>query len=135
MVDGASSFRIAAVTIACTDLARSVRFYEQVLGAVREPRDGYGCPWFRLGPLSITLLPNATAASPAKFPDHSMAMLWVETDDLAAAARRFAEFGVSVLEEGDGQWMMIADPDGIVIEVWQAESGESGGHPRSRVNE
>jgi catechol 2,3-dioxygenase-like lactoylglutathione lyase family enzyme len=122
-----TSFQVAAVTIACTDLARSVKFYETVLGAVRQPGDGYGCPWFKLGPISISLLPNAVEASPAKFPDHPMAMLWLETDDLAAAVRRFARSGITVLQPSDGQFMMITDPDGIVIEVWQAESEGSGG--------
>jgi catechol 2,3-dioxygenase-like lactoylglutathione lyase family enzyme len=127
MVDGKPSFRLTAVTIACTDLVRSVRFYEQALGAIRELGDGYGCPWFKLGPLSISLLHNATMASPAKFPDHPMAMLWIETDDLAAAALRFARFGAEVLNPSDGQSMVITDPDGIVIEVWQAASEDSGG--------
>lgn len=120
MAGGKTSLRVAAVTIACTDLARSVQFYEQVLGAEPEHGDGYGCPWFTLGPVSISLLHNATAASPAKFPDHPMAMLWLETDDLAAVAERFAHFGVEVLQPADGQSMMLRDPDGIVIEVWQA---------------
>jgi catechol 2,3-dioxygenase-like lactoylglutathione lyase family enzyme len=126
MARATTSFWIAAVTIACTDLARSVDFYEKLLGAVREPGDGYGCPWFKLGPVSISLLHNATAASPAKFPDHPMAMLWLETDDLAGAAQRFAKFGVEVLNPSDGQFMMVTDPDGIVIEVWQSEPDGSG---------
>lgn len=120
MAEGKTSLRVAAVTIACTDLARSVQFYEQVLGAEREQGDGYGCPWFTLGPVSISLLHNATAASPARFPEHPMAMLWLETADLAAVAERFAQFGVDVLQPADGQSMMVRDPDGIVIEVWQA---------------
>jgi hypothetical protein len=35
------------------------RFYEDVLGASPDPRDGYGCPWYRLGAWSISLMPNA----------------------------------------------------------------------------
>jgi len=128
MVGGKTSFQLLAVTIVCTDLARSVRFYEQALGAVREADDGYGCPWFKLGSVPITLLHNATMVSPAKFPEHPMAMLWVETDDLTTAARRFAHFGVKVLNPSDGQSMIIADPDGIVIEVWQAAPEDSVGN-------
>lgn len=119
-----ASLRVAAITVACTDLARSVWFYERVLGATREPGDGYGCPWFKLGPISISLLHNATEASPAKFPDHPMAMLWLESDDLDVEAERFARLGVTVLNPFDGQSMTIADPDGIVIEVWQAQTAE-----------
>jgi predicted enzyme related to lactoylglutathione lyase len=127
MVGNKASLQLMAITIVCTDLTRSMRFYEQALGAVREPDDGYGCPWFKLGQLWISLLDNATTVSPAKFPGHPMAMLWVETDDLTAAAQRFVQFGVKVLNPSDGQSMIIADPDGIVIEVWQAPPEESVG--------
>ena len=120
MAKGKPSLRVAAVTIACMDLARSVKFYEQVLGAVREEGDGNGvCPWFKLGPISISLLCNATEASPANFPDHPMAMLWLETDDLAAVAKRFDKFKINVLEPSNGDFMIVSDPDGIIIEVWQ----------------
>ena len=43
MTAGKTSLRISAVTIACTDLDRSVEFYEQILGAQREPGYGYRC--------------------------------------------------------------------------------------------
>lgn len=118
--------RGAAVTIACTDKDVSARFYEDMLGAVPDPRDGYGCPWYRLGPLLISLMPNAAGRSPATFPEHAMPILWLEVDDLEAAARRFADHRVEVIEESDGQFMMIADPDGLPIEVWQAEPGPEG---------
>jgi predicted enzyme related to lactoylglutathione lyase len=52
-----------------------------------------------------------------------MPILWLEVDDLEAAERRFAERGVEVIQPSDGQFMMVADPDGLVIEVWQAEPG------------
>ena len=29
-----------------------------------------------------------------------------------------------VVEPSDGQFLMVTDPDGLVIEVWQAEDGE-----------
>ena len=79
--------------------------------------------------MSISIMPNATEPSPARMPSHPMAMLWIETDDLAAAARRFTEFGVQILQPSDGQFMMVADPDGIIIEVWQ-----SGVHRARRRN-
>jgi Glyoxalase/Bleomycin resistance protein/Dioxygenase superfamily len=78
--------------------------------------------WFRLDSLQITLLPNAAEPSPSKFPDHAMPMLWLEVDDLAAAARRFARHRVKVIDFHEEQMMIIADPDGIQIEVWQAEA-------------
>src|SRR4051794_107954 len=117
------AFRMKALTVACTDLKRSQHFYKTVLGA--EPvatDDGIGCPWYRLGTVLITLLPNATERSPAEFPTHAMPILWLEVDDLAAAAKRFARYHVEIIEPGDGQFLMVADPDGLVIEVWQSET-------------
>ena len=64
------TFRVKALTIACTDHRRSEVFYRKVLGAVTFPTGdpGYGCLWLRLGTLTITLLPNAAERSPAAFP-------------------------------------------------------------------
>lgn len=115
------TFRPKTLTVACTDLDRSGRFYEDVLGASPDPRDGHGCPWYRLGDWSITLMPNAAERSPSSFPNHAMMALWLEVDDLAAAERLFARDQVEVVQPSDGQFMMIADPDGLMIEVWQAE--------------
>jgi catechol 2,3-dioxygenase-like lactoylglutathione lyase family enzyme len=114
--------RFRAITIACTDPARTATFYETVFGAVRRPADNGIGNWFQLGGVDITLLANATEKSPGKFPTHAMPILWLEVDDLAAAARLIADHGVPVIDEGDGQFMMIADPDGLVIEVWERES-------------
>jgi catechol 2,3-dioxygenase-like lactoylglutathione lyase family enzyme len=121
MTERELTFRSKALTVACTDLDRSRRFYEGVLGASPDPRDGYGCPWYRLGDWSITLMPNAAERSPSSFPDHAMTVLWLEVDDLEAAGRLFARDQVEVVQPSDGQFMMIADPDGLMIEVWQAE--------------
>jgi catechol 2,3-dioxygenase-like lactoylglutathione lyase family enzyme len=125
MTGGRVSFRGKALTIACTNLQQSVHFYENLLGAVVLPEDGYGCPWYRLGSFVFTLLPNAAERSPASFPTHAMAMLWLEVEDLEAARGRLTQFGVKIIQPPDGQSMLIADPDGLVIEVWQSEA-ESG---------
>jgi predicted enzyme related to lactoylglutathione lyase len=119
------SFRVKALTIACTDHRRSERFYREVLGAATLPTDdpGYGCLWLQIGTLAITLMPNAAQRSPAEFPTHAMPILWLEVDDLEAAAQQFARHGVEVITPSDGQFMQIADPDGLVIEVWETEVG------------
>lgn len=113
-------FHGKAITVACTDQIRSERFYESVLGAKRIPGDGYGCSWFRLGSLTLSLMPNADAPSPAEFPTHAMPILWMEVDDLAAAAELFASSDVPIVDPGDGQFMQVSDPDGIIIEIWQS---------------
>jgi hypothetical protein len=121
MSGGEPTFRPKALTIVCTDLNRSRRCYEDVLRASPDPRDGYGCPWYQLGAWSINLMPNASERNPSSFPGQAMTILWLEIDDLAAAERHFARNQVEVVQPSDGQFMMIADPDGLIIEVWQAE--------------
>jgi catechol 2,3-dioxygenase-like lactoylglutathione lyase family enzyme len=107
-------FGVRALTVACTDVARSEQFYHTVLGADRISTDiGW---WFRLGSVEINLLPNAAEPNPAEFPTHAMPILWLEVDDLAGAAKRFARHDVRVVSPSDGMFMMVADPDGLVIE-------------------
>lgn len=115
------AFRPKALTVVCTDLDRSRRFYEDVLGATLDPRDGYGCAWYRFGEWYVTLMPNAAEPSPSSFPAHAMTILWLEVDDLEAAEQHFARHQVRVVRPSDGQFMMIADPDGLMIEVWLPE--------------
>jgi catechol 2,3-dioxygenase-like lactoylglutathione lyase family enzyme len=115
-------FQVRALTIACTDVERSVQFYRSVLGASVIPTDNGVGWWYRLGSLEVTLIPNAAAPSPARFPTHAMPILWLEVDDLAAAAERFSQYGVTIIDPGDGQYLMLTDPDGLVIEVWQSQS-------------
>lgn len=119
-----SFFRAVAITIACTDMAASEHFYHEVLGATRHPRDeGFGCRWFLLGTFAFNLMPNAEQRSPAVFPAHAMPILWLEVDDLAEAKRRFVKASVKIIDEPiDGPFIMVEDPDGLLIEVWQRET-------------
>lgn len=116
-------FRGRAVTIACTDLRKSLRFYEEVLGAAIVPTEEGTFPWFQLGSLVLTLMPNAVERCPAMMPTHAMAMLWLEVDDLHAAYDWCVKSGVEIIQppHPEALFMLIADPDGIVIEVWQSE--------------
>lgn len=114
-------FSAKAVIVNCTDHRRSEEFYRKTLGATTlQTRDtGFGCPWLKLGSLKITLVPNASERSSADSSMKAMTMLWVEVNDLKAATKRFAKSKVEIVDPGDGQFMQIADPDGLVIEVWQ----------------
>ncbi|MFO0909532.1 MAG: VOC family protein [Isosphaeraceae bacterium] len=108
----------------CTNADRSTRFYCDVLGAIALPSDnGFGW-WLRLGTFELNLLPNAVTASPAVFPTHAMPILWLEVPNLAEAAAWFARHKVVVVDPGDGQYMQVADPDGLLIEVWQAQAAD-----------
>jgi predicted enzyme related to lactoylglutathione lyase len=49
-------------------------------------------------------------------------MLWLEVDDLPAAHRRLVEAGVRIVEAPQGgPYVLIADPDGLLIEVWERD--------------
>jgi catechol 2,3-dioxygenase-like lactoylglutathione lyase family enzyme len=112
-------FRGKSITIVCTDTARSAAFYRGVLGADLLPGDGYGCPWYRLGDLVFSLVANAATPSTSS-PSAATLMLWLEVDDLPAAHRRLAEAGVRIVEAPEGgPYVLIADPDGLLIEVWE----------------
>ena len=121
------AFRPKALVISCRDHHRSALFYEAVLGATRIPGDGdgYGCPWFRLGPWELSLMPNATEDSAGLLPAHAATMLMMEVDDLRAAHRYCVRAGVVVVEPPNGPYMIIADPDGLHIEVWQADDEDA----------
>jgi catechol 2,3-dioxygenase-like lactoylglutathione lyase family enzyme len=116
-------FSRAAVVVSCTDVARSRKFYEKVLGAVLDPGEEHdACPWFSLGGLRLGLMPNAArAALPS--PEHAAMSLFVEVDDLESTHRELVRKGVTILQAPEGGPLaVIADPDGIVIEVWQAHA-------------
>jgi catechol 2,3-dioxygenase-like lactoylglutathione lyase family enzyme len=123
----AIAFRGKAITIACTDKARSHRFYAEVLGAELLPGDGYGCPWYRLGSLTFSLLPNASEPCPVSFPTQAGTMLWLEVDDLGAAHRHLIQQGVSVVELHESESMIVTDPDGVLIEIWQVQADAASG--------
>jgi catechol 2,3-dioxygenase-like lactoylglutathione lyase family enzyme len=115
------SFSRAAIILSCTDAARSLRFYRDVLGATVADVDEGACAWLTLGGIRITLVPNARRpAEPST--DRAAASLWIEVDDLEGACRAFARQGVSILQEpAGGPLAVIADPDGIIIEVWRSD--------------
>src|SRR5262245_17984166 len=104
------TFRGKAVTIACTDLKRSERFYARVLGGKRLPGDGLGCTWLRVGEVTLSLMPNAEERSPAEFPTHAMPVLWLVVDDLAAAHRHLRRNRDQVLEHHEDEFMLVVDP-------------------------
>src|SRR5262245_31433255 len=103
-------FRGRSVTIVCTDMDRSQRFYSDLLGAEPTTFESGTCRWFQLGALTLSLMPNAEERSPAEFPTHAMPMLWLEVDDVAAASKFLTTNG-ALVEEIDDQTFLVADPD------------------------
>src|SRR5579862_1663112 len=93
-----TSFHVRAVTVVCTDIDKSVRFYQHVLGATLLPADeptGAAVRWLRLGSLDINLCSNAEQPSRSSFGDDAMYSLWLETDNLEATERLFRENSVT----------------------------------------
>ena len=94
-----------------------------VLGATLVPGDGLGCRWYQLGALTISLMPNAEHKSPAEFPEHAMPVLWIEVDDIKLAHEHLKKSGTTIIQPPDDEMLLlIADPDGLVIEVWQKDN-------------
>ncbi|MCA9078163.1 MAG: VOC family protein [Planctomycetaceae bacterium] len=95
-------------------------FYRKVLGAeLLQGDDPITCPWLQLGGLTITLLENTDRSSQLSFSEQAMATLLVFTDDISGAFDRATRWGARVIEplvEGNANFL-IADPDGIYIEV------------------
>ncbi len=97
-------------------------FYCEAFGAELLSTDTpITCPWLRIGDLTITLLENTERPSPLEFSEHAMATLLLQVDDLNGAFLRATKQGARVIEppHDGGFSFIVADPDGIIIEIWQ----------------
>jgi catechol 2,3-dioxygenase-like lactoylglutathione lyase family enzyme len=112
------------ISFAITDLERSRRFYEGVLGLEQIERPDLGAVkgvWYRTGGTEVHLIvpPEGAevGAAPNKIsPVAGHVAFWV--DDYGATRDRLRSKGIDVLEAGPraGQ-MWVQDPDGNVIEL------------------
>ncbi len=109
-----------SVTILCTDLTCSVRFYEHILGATAIPLEHGTCGWYQLGSLRFSLVENAVEQNVSTFPEHAQIMLWLNVPSLSWAAKWFQAHDVPIIEKNDSQRMLISDPDGLLIEIWES---------------
>ena len=105
------------------DLARSRRFYEEVLGLQQIPRPDLGAlggVWYAAGPCEVHLIelpPGAEmAAPPAKLSpiDRHAAFAVADYDETLAHLRRHE---LEVVESPGGGQMWVQDPDGHIIEL------------------
>lgn len=113
-----------AICIICTDRCRSLDFYRNALGAETIPGDVEGtCPWLRIGDLNITFVSNTDKGSKLDHSETAMAIMLLQVDDLVAAYDQAMRHGARVVDalEPNGVHFIIADPDGIIIEVMQSE--------------
>lgn len=122
VADEKPEFHGRAITILCTDLTLSTTFYKHVLGATAIPLDHGTTGWYQLGSLRFSLVENAVERNVSAYPEHAQTMLWLDVADLSQAAGWFRSHDVPIIDKGDGWWMMIADPDGVLIEVWESRA-------------
>lgn len=121
-----NSYPRNAVCLVCTDHQRSLKFYRDAFGAKVIPGEAGSCPWLRIGDLAITLFANTDKPSHLEYSQQAMAMIFLQVDDLRAAFKRAIKFGATPIEEPEvnGVHFVVADPDGIIIEVLQADLTE-----------
>lgn len=107
-------------SIRVADLARSIRFYEGVLGLRPLPRPELGIAgrWYGIGGGQLHLIEGAAPATPF---DPSGPHFALAVADLDAARRELASAGISTLDPGGNQ-LWIQDPDGNVVELTDAPS-------------
>lgn len=111
------------VSFAVADLARSRRFYGELLGLAEIPRPPLGIAgaWFAAGEGEIHLIERPAGAAlgeppPRVTPLANHTALQIEDYDAAVAALRAA--GLEVVEAGrDRGQLWVGDPDGNVIEL------------------
>ncbi len=115
-----------ALCIVCTDQRRTFQFYRDAFGAELVHGDVGTCAWLRIGDLPITLLPNADKPSPLGYCEQSMVLIFLQSDDIGAAYSRAIAHGARPIDplQPDGVNFIVADPDGIIIDVIQSESAE-----------
>jgi catechol 2,3-dioxygenase-like lactoylglutathione lyase family enzyme len=113
--------RIGALNIVCTDLARSLRFYAELLGFALVERE----EWFaqlRCGEREVTLLAVAKEpVLPGRYCQRPSLSFDLMVGDLAAELARLRAAGVALADgpAPNDQRAFIADPDGLVIELIQ----------------
>ena len=113
----------AFLTVNCVNREASAAFYESVLGATVDPDQDFnlGTYAYRIGTLRIVLLHNAVGPATDEFPRNAMNLLTVEVPDLAAAYQQALRSSGGVIQPpGESPSMLLTDPDGIAIEVFQA---------------
>ena len=111
--------QIDHVSVIITDVARSRRFYRDILGLKEIPKPrtfDFVVLWFDLGVMHVHLLlkDNADAISPRHFA--------LRVADITAARTWFAERGVEMQETTlipGADRFFIRDPDGNRIEIIQ----------------
>jgi catechol 2,3-dioxygenase len=129
------SLRIASVTLAVSDLARSVDFYERMLGlpAISREQDEALLGADRAHPLlRLTRLDDPRAAEARSTGLFHVALLHPTRGDLAATVLRLAHQGWPIdgaSDHGVSEALYLSDPDGLGLEIYVDRPRAQWGRP------
>jgi catechol 2,3-dioxygenase-like lactoylglutathione lyase family enzyme len=111
-----SRIRAVMIDVPEADLAASVGFWAKVLGKVPNRPASEAHPFLGLGPDEAGIrFTFQKIGGPARF------HLDIETDDVEAEVRRLEAAGGTVVG-GDGNWVVLADPAGLLVCVIPVDS-------------
>lgn len=114
-------FHIGETNIICTNLENSLKFYKDVLGfEIAEHEDGavrmkFSGQYYLLLPVAKQLKIQSEYSS---VPEYSLDL---QVDNMKEAVAHFEDHNVKFIrsyKEGE-TWVIICDPDGLVLEVIQ----------------
>lgn len=103
-------------SIRVSDVDRSRKFYEGLLGLRSTDRPDFGFPgmWYQLGEGQLHLIQRAPMAPGSIDPtDPHFA---IQVADLDAVRRQLADAGIEMLDPG-GEQLWVRDPDGNTVEL------------------
>ncbi|MGZ2746033.1 bleomycin resistance protein [Burkholderia stagnalis] len=119
--------------LVCTDLARSIRFYRDVLGfriRFERPEDGFA--YLEIGPAQLMLeqrSPESWLTGPLEPPFGRGINLQIEVDSLEPIQARIRAAGVALFVEPRTSWyrqdgiehgqieILVQDPDGYLLRL------------------
>lgn len=112
------------ISITVSDVERSAAFYEEYLGAVRDPYPFgagavafYGWPAFSVS--------AARPGQPGPSPDSTTIALWWRASDAQSLFERATQGGVLIIREPFdgpfGRTFVMADPDGYKVTVYERD--------------
>ncbi len=112
------------ISITVTDVQRSAVFYEQHLGAKRDPYEFGSTTVAFLGwPAFAVSAPRPGQPEPS--PDSTTIVLWWRAADAQALYQRLSDAGVPIIREPFdgpfGRQFTLTDPDGYKINVYEKD--------------
>lgn len=115
---------LAHIALGCSNLERSVAFYQDLLDfEVLEQEGGYAV--LRLDPIALRLNLLSGYRAPTQNPAENSLSFILDVDDFTNAITELEQAGVEILKgplpiQG-GESILIADPDGNLIELFYRE--------------